>query len=239
MGRAHEVRAASMAKTAAAKTKVYSKFGKEILVAAKSGVPDPEMNLELRRVIERAKKAQVPGDLIKRAIDRAKSGSAAAMEALTYEGFGPGASTVIVDCLTDNLNRTISDVRAAFTKSKGKLGVGGSVTHTYNHVAYFEASNTNEDAVIEALLMAEIDVKSVESEDGIVYIQGEVSDRNKIADALESIEGISVDTDEITYLPENDEYVTLSDEDKVYFERLLAMLNECEDVQQVYHNVEL
>ena len=112
MGRHFEVRAASMAKTAAVKAKLYSRYGKEILMAAKAGVPDPDMNASLKKVIERAKANQVPADVIKRAIDKAKGGTNENYSAATYEGFGAGGqATIIIDCLTDNANRTIADLR--------------------------------------------------------------------------------------------------------------------------------
>ena len=110
MGRAHEVRAASMAKTAAKKSKLYSRFGKELYIAAKSGVPDPDMNRGVRRKIGEAKQNQVPADVIKRAIDKAKGGSDESYNEARYEGFGPGNSTIIVDCLTDNTNRSYTEV---------------------------------------------------------------------------------------------------------------------------------
>ena len=115
MGRAHEVRAASMAKTAAIKSKLYSRFGKELYIAAKSGVPDPDMNLSLKRKIAEAKSNQVPADVIKRAIDKAKGGTDENYTEARYEGFGPGNSTLIVDCLTDNTNRSMTEVKTAFT----------------------------------------------------------------------------------------------------------------------------
>ncbi|HHX53263.1 MAG TPA: YebC/PmpR family DNA-binding transcriptional regulator, partial [Erysipelothrix sp.] len=102
MGRHYEVRAASMAKTAAKKAKIYSRYGKEIYLAAKSGVPDPEMNVSLKRVIAQAKSNQVPADVISRAVDKAKGGSTDDYHSVRYEGFGPESSTVIIDCLTDN-----------------------------------------------------------------------------------------------------------------------------------------
>ena len=119
MGRAHEVRAASMAKTAAKKSKLYSRFGKELYIAAKNGVPDPDMNLALKRKIAEAKSNQVPADVIKRAIDKAKGGSDDNYDEARYEGFGPGNSTIIVDCLTDNTNRSITDVKTCFNKTHG------------------------------------------------------------------------------------------------------------------------
>ena len=238
MGRAHEVRKAAMAKTNAAKTKVYSKYGKEIYLAAKSGVPDPEMNVSLRRVIEKAKKEQVPADIIKRAIDKVKSGIGEDYTAVTYEGFGPGASTVIVECLTDNVNRSVSAVRSMFTRNKSKLGVAGSVSHNYERVAIVAVDSLNEDQVLEALINAEVDVTNLETEENVVYIYGQAQDFDRIKDALTASKSdVVFVVDEITYLP--GEYVTLEGEDLEHFNRLLEMLDEIEDVQNVYHNVEL
>lgn len=240
MGRAHEVRKAAMAKTAAAKTKVYSKFGKEILIAAKSGVPDPEMNLSLRRVIEKAKKAQVPTEIIKRAIDRAKSGAGEDYQPQTFEAFGPGASTIIVECLTDNVNRTVSEVKSAFTKCQCKMGVGGSVSHNYDHLSILSVKGISEDEALEVLLMAEIDVKSIETEEDEVVIYGSDTDLYNIKTALEETKKELVfGTEEISYVPADDSYISLDGDNKMYFERLLSMLDEIDDVQEVYHNVEL
>ena len=240
MGRAHEVRKVAMAKTAAAKTKVYSKYGKEILIAAKAGVPDPDMNLALRRIIEKAKKDQVPADIIKRAIDKAKSGTAADLTEITYEGFGPGAATVIVKTLTDNTNRTFSEVRNCFTKSHCKLGVAGCVSHGYNYLAILGVKGLSEDEALEILLMAEVDVKKLETEGDELVIYGESTDLYKIKDAIEEAKpGLEYTTEEITWLPDGEEYVTLEGEDKEMFDRLLSLLDECDDVQDVYHNVEL
>ena len=240
MGRAHEVRKVAMAKTAAAKTKVYSKYGKEILIAAKAGVPDPDMNLALRRIIEKAKKDQVPADIIKRAIDKAKSGTAADLTEITYEGFGPGAATVIVKTLTDNTNRTFSEVRNCFTKSHCKLGVTGCVSHGYNYVSILGVKGLSEDEALEILLMAEVDVKKLEQEEDELVVYGDATELYKIKDAIEEAKpGLEYTTEEITWLPDNDEYITLEGEDKEMFDRLLSLLDECDDVQDVYHNVEL
>lgn len=121
MGRAHEVRAASMAKTALMKSKKYAKWGKEIFECAKGGVPDPEMNQALKKIIERAKKDQCPADIIKRAIAKAEGLNSGSMSENVYEGFGSGNANVIVECLTDNVNRTISEVRNCFTKQVENL----------------------------------------------------------------------------------------------------------------------
>ena len=122
MGRSFEVRKASMAKTAGAKIKVYSKYGKEIYMCAKNGGGDPDMNLSLKHLIAKAKKDQVPAHVIDKAIDKANGGGGEDYTPARYEGFGPGGTSVIVDCLTDNGNRTFQDVRQCFVKVGAKIG---------------------------------------------------------------------------------------------------------------------
>lgn len=238
MGRHFEVRAASMAKTAAVKAKLYSRYGKEILMAAKAGVPDPDMNASLKKVIERAKANQVPADVIKRAIDKAKGGTTENYSSSTYEGFGSGgAATVIIDCLTDNSNRTIADLRACFNKSHAKLGVAGSVSFNYEHVGMISIAYEDEEAMMDALIMAEVELKDIEVEDGQMTITVDPTDLNKAKDAVESIiPEVTFDILEDTMLA--NEYVTLEGEDLKLFQRLISMLNEVDDVQQVYHNVQ-
>ncbi len=236
MGRAFEVRKASMMKTAAAKTKIYSRYGKEIYMAAKAGIPDPEMNVGLRRIIDEARSKQVPAEVIARAVEKAKGGSEENYHAVRYEGFGPGASTVIVECLTDNDNRTVSEVRNSFTKSKSKMGVSGSVMHSYDHVGLLSFMGSDEEAVLEALLENDVDMIDIESEEGAITVTVATSDLHAAKEALEKeIEGIEFDVFEITYLAH--EEVTLSDEDRPMFDKLMSMLEECEDVQDVFHNV--
>ncbi|MFM1576278.1 YebC/PmpR family DNA-binding transcriptional regulator [Helcococcus ovis] len=238
MGRAHEVRAASMAKTAAMKTKLYSRFGKEIYIAAKSGEPDPEMNLTLKRKIQEAKSNQIPADVIKRAIDKAKGGTVENYTEARYEGFGPGNSTFIVDCLTDNTNRSMTDVRTAFTKSPGaKMVNTGGVSYNYESVGLFELKYDNEDAMLEALLEADVDVIDVLVEDGEMTVKTSFSDFGKGQDAIEKlIPNVEFDTCETAMIP--NEYVTLTaQEDIDAFNKLMGMLNESDDVNKIYHNV--
>ena len=224
MGRAHEVRKAAMAKTAAKKTKLYSYYGKEIYLAAKAGGPEPDGNLSLRRLIEKAKKDQVPGDVIKRAIDKVKNGAVEDYESVQFEGFGPSGSTVIVKCLTDNINRTISQVRPAFTKSKAKLGAEGSVSYLYDVESVVQFKGMDEETAIDALI------------EGSLKITGEPTDYNAIKTAIENkLPDVEFDVDEIQTKPQ--ETVELEGEDMVLFERLMNLLNDCDDVDQVYHNV--
>lgn len=237
MGRFPNI-AASKAKTGAQKAKVYSSYAKEIYQVAKQGGTDPNGNLSLRHLIEKAKKEQVPQEVIKRAIDKVNSGVDESYTSVRYEGFASGGATVMVDCLTDNVNRTVSLVRNAFTKSKGKMGVSGCVAHMYEHLAVVIVKDMSEDEAMEALLMNEVNAKEIEESDNNVSIYGDPADLYKIKDAiLSSKPDAEFLVDEVTYLP--NEMVTLDGEDKENFEKLLNMLDDVEDVQKVYHNVEI
>lgn len=237
MGRAFEVRKAAMAKTNAAKTKVYARFGKEIYIAAKAGIPDPEMNVTLRRIIEKAKAAQVTSDVIKRAIEKAKGGSGEQYTAVRYEGFGPGNCTVIVDCLTDNVNRTVSDVRNCFTKSKSKMGVSGSVSHLYDHIGLLSFAYGDEEKIMDILIENEVNLIDLESSEGKIQVTVAPSDLYKAKDALDAtLANLEFEVLETTYQPH--ETTHLSGEDIELFERLTSMLDELDDVQEVYHNAE-
>ncbi|WP_455685014.1 YebC/PmpR family DNA-binding transcriptional regulator [Thomasclavelia sp.] len=237
MGRAHEVRKVAMAKTAAKKAKLYSRYGKEIYLAAKAGGPEPDGNLALRRLIEKAKKEQVPADVIKRAVDKVKSGVTENYEEKVFEGYANGGATIIVKCLTDNINRTISSVRPAFTKSKAKLGNEGSVSYLYDVISVVAFKGLDEETVLDTLVMAEVDVQDIVSEeDGTIKIIGEPTDLYKIKEAIEGVKpDIEFDIDEIQTLPQDT--VELAGEDMELFERLMNNLNDCDDVDQIYHNV--
>lgn len=239
MGRAFEVRKSAMAKTAAVKTKVYSRFGKEIYIAAKSGEPNPDMNVSLKRIIEKAKAQQVPADVIKRAIDKAKGGTDESYTEIRYEGFGPGSCTVMVDCLTDNVNRTVSDVRNCFTKSKSKMGVSGCVSHLYDHIGLLAFKHDDEESVMECLIEADVDLIDLElSSEGIMQVTVAPNDLYKAKDALEANFGeIEFDVLESTFQPQDS--VKLSGDDVDLFNRLMSMLNELDDVQEVYNNAEI
>ncbi|WP_442497562.1 YebC/PmpR family DNA-binding transcriptional regulator [Methylobacter sp. sgz302048] len=238
MGRAYQNRKVSMAKTADAKTKVYSKYGREIYVSAKSGGIDPAGNLALRGLIERAKKDQVPAHVIEKAIDKAKGSGGENFEPARYEGFGPGGCMVIVDCLTDNPNRTFGDVRQCFTKTKCKIGTPGTVSHMFDHAAILAFHNADEDAVLEALLSADVDVTDIENDEGKITVFTPQADYFKAKQALMDAFGeIDFEVDEIQFLPRT--ATTISGDDLVLFEKFLDMLNDLDDVQNVYHDVEL
>ena len=237
MGRAYEVRKASIQKNGAIKAKLYSNFAKEIYLAAKNGGTDPDSNANLKRLIDQAKKSQVPSDIIKRAIDKVNSGVDENYTSCRYEGFGPGASTLIVDCLTDNVNRTVGFVRAAFTKCKGKLGVENSVSHFYENLCIFVVKGYKEEELFEELMVRDASVKDIETDEDLVIITGEAKDYNNIRKALIDInKDIDLEVDEISMVPF--EKVILDGEDKELFDKLLSMLDDIEDVQNVYHNVQ-
>lgn len=238
MGRAYQNRKESMAKTAGAKTKVYSKYGREIYVCAKNGGIDPDGNLSLRRLLDNAKKDQVPTHVIDRAIEKAKGGGGEDYASARYEGFGPGGCMIIVDCLTDNVTRTFNDVRVCFNKNGAKLGGPGAVAHMFNHQAVFVFKGDDEESVLEILMEADVDVSDIECEDGMITVLAPNTEFFKIKTALaEAMPEIDFEVEDISYEPQT--LTALSGEDVATFEGLLDALNDCDDVQKIYHNAEL
>jgi len=237
MGRAYANRKDSMAKTSDAKAKVYSKYGREIYVCAKAGGFDPDGNLALRGLIERAKKDQVPSHVIEKAIEKAKGGGGEDFAPARYEGFGPGSSMVIIECLTDNPNRTFGDVRQCFTKSKCKIGTQGVASHMFDHAAIFSFKHGDEEAILEALLMADVDVSDIESEDDKITVFAPQAEYFKAKQALiDALGEIDFEVDEIQFLPQITK--PISGEDLEMFEKFLDMLNDLDDVQNIYYDVE-
>lgn len=220
-----------------ANSKIYAKFGIEIYAAAKQGDPDPATNQKLKFVIDRAKTYNVPKHVIDKAIDKAKGGSDETFSELRYEGFGPNGSMIIVDALTNNVNRTASDVRAAYGKNGGNMGVSGAVSYLFDNTAVFGIAGKNAEDIFEALIEAEIDVRDVvqEEDDAIVY--AEPSDFHAVQVALNNLGITEFTISEIEMLPQNE--VVLSGDDLVKFEKLINALEDLDDVQKVYHNVDL
>ena len=238
MGRAYEVRKASIQKTGAARGKLYSMYAREIYQAAKTGGTETVSNAALKRLIDRAKKDQVPADIIKRAIDKVNSGVDEYYDNVIYEVFGPNGATIIVDCLTDNVNRSISSVRAALNKTKCKMGAMGSITYNYDNLCIISFKGLTEEQTLDALIENGIDNVDMEMEEDSIVIYGEPQDNFKIKEAITSVlPDVQFDMDEITMLPKDK--VTLEGEDLELFNRLLTMLDDVEDVNHVYHNVEL
>ena len=237
MGRAYEVRKASIQKNGAVKAKLYSNYAKEIYLAAKKGVPELESNVNLKHLVEKAKKEQVPMDIIKRAIDKAKGVGQDEYHEVVYEGFGPGASTLIIKCLTDNVNRTVGMVRAAFNKVNKSLGVSNSVSYNYDHLGILSFAYPSDEEILDMMLNAGIELNDIESNDGIITISLNPSDMNKAKDELEkNIPNIDYEIDEIGMYAKDK--ITLTGEDKEIFDRLYNLLDDIEDVSQIYTNVE-
>lgn len=238
MGRAYQNRKDSMAKTSDAKAKVYSKYGREIYVCAKASGTEVDGNLALRGLIDRAKKDQVPTHVIEKAINKAKGGGGEDFALARYEGFGPGGCMVIIDCLTDNPNRTFGDVRQCFTKTKCKIGTQGSASHMFDHACILMFENNDEEAVLETLLEADVDVTDIESDDGKITVFAPNTEYFKAKQALlDSLGEVEFDVDEIQFLPQN--MITLSGENAEMMDKFLDMLNDLDDVQSIYHDVEL
>lgn len=235
MGRAYQNRKESMAKTSDMKARVYSRYAREIYVSAKSGGVDPAGNLSLRGVIDRAKRAQVPAHVIDKALEKAKGVGGEDFSTARYEGFGPGGSMVIVDCLTDNPNRTFGDVRQCFTKTKCKLGSPGSVSHLFDHSAILVFAGDDEEAALEALLLADVDVSDIECDDGKITVFAPNTEYYKATQALlDAFEGLEFEVDDIQFVPQTT--VELSEEEQGVLDNLVDMLDYLEDVQNVFHN---
>jgi YebC/PmpR family DNA-binding regulatory protein len=237
MGRAYQNRKESMAKTSDMKARVYSRYAREIYVSAKQGGVDPDGNLALRGLIERAKKNQVPAHVIEKALDKARGVGGEDFATARYEGFGPGGSMVIVDCLTDNPNRTFGDVRQCFTKTKCKLGSSGSVSHLFDHSAILVIDGGDEEEVLEALMMADVDVSDIESENGKVTVFAPHTEYFKARQTLmDAIDNIEFEVEDIQFVPQAT--TSLSAEERGVLDSLIDMLEYLEDVQNVYHNAE-
>ncbi len=238
MGRTFENRKAAMAKTNGAKVKLYSKYSKEIYVCAKQGGPNPDGNPNLRRLMDKAKRDQVPIHVIEKAVDKASAGGGEDFARAMYEGYGPGGTVIMVDCLTDNPNRTISEVRNCFTKCKCKLGNPGSVNYMFDHQSIFSFKGEDDEAILELLMMADVDVTDVIKEGEIITVFAPANEHHNVQVALtEAIKDIKFEVDEITYEPQNDKVV--EGDDIARFEKIINMLNDCEDVQNVYHNAQI
>ena len=238
MGRAYEVRKASIQKTGAAKAKLYSMYAREIYQAAKNGGTELEGNPTLKRLVEKAKKDQVPNDIVNRAIDKVNSGVDETYTSASYEIFGPSGSTAIINCLTDNVNRSVSSIRAVINKCHVKMGAMGSVSYMYDHLCIVSFKGLTEEETLDALLENDIDVSDIENENGEIIIYGTPNDLNKIKEAITNkLPNVSFELDEITMLPK--EKVTLEGEEKETFTKMLTLLDEVEDVQNVYHNVNM
>ncbi|MCK0470244.1 YebC/PmpR family DNA-binding transcriptional regulator [Halalkalibacter sp. APA_J-10(15)] len=218
-------------------SRIYAKFGREIYVVAKQGEPDPELNQALKVVLERAKTYNVPKAIIDRAIEKAKGGEEENYDELRYEGFGPNGSMIIVDALTNNVNRTASEVRAAFGKNGGNMGVSGSVAYMFDATAVIGVDQKNEEEVLELLMEADVEVRDLFVEDEAVIVYAEPEQFHAVQEAFRQDGVTEFTVAELTMLPQSE--VSLEADDQTQLEKLIDVLEDLEDVKQVYHNVDL
>ncbi|MBE5753938.1 MAG: YebC/PmpR family DNA-binding transcriptional regulator [Clostridiales bacterium] len=229
--------AAKKAKTDAAKGKIFTKVGREIAVAAKSN-PDPETNSKLADAIAKAKAVNMPNDNIKRCIAKASGElSGDNYEELTYEGYGPAGSAVIINALTDNKNRTVDYVRTAMRKHGGSLGNTGCVSFTFTNLGVIVIERTpdlDEDTVMEYALDAGAD--DFIAEDDAFVVHTTPSAFSGVRKYLED-KGLNFFEAQVEMVPQNK--ITLSGDDLAKFQRLVDALEDLDDVQTVYHNVDI
>jgi YebC/PmpR family DNA-binding regulatory protein len=207
---------------------------KEIYMAAKTGTPDPDSNLALRAAIDKYRALNVTREVIERAIKKAAGGEVEAYNAGRYEAFGPGGCLLIVDTLTDNTNRAISEVRSAITKRNGKMG---SVLFNFTEYGQLVLTGQSQSAVEEQLILGDVDVQQINAQGDQLEV---LVNPTSFAQAKKVLESMGVSTfivSEITLLP--NEMMTLQGENLQLFKQLLDVLDELQDVQNVYHNVEL
>ncbi|MEW6707090.1 MAG: YebC/PmpR family DNA-binding transcriptional regulator [Pseudomonadota bacterium] len=217
--------------------KVWTRVIREIMVAARQGGGDPNANPRLRLAIDKAKAANMPADTVKRNIDKATGNlEGVNYEEIRYEGYGIGGAAVIVDCMTDNRVRTVAEVRHAFSKYGGNLGTEGSVAFQFKHVGQFVfAPGLSEDKVMEAALEAGAE-DVVTGEDGSIEVLCAPADFEAVKEALDKA-GLKPELAEVTMRAENT--VALAGEDAQRMQKLLDVLEDLDDVQEVYHNAEI
>ena len=220
----------------AERSQIFQKLAKELYVAAKSGDPDPTNNAQLRMVIEKAKASNMPKSNIESAIAKAMNkNNSENYEEVRYEGYGPAGIAIMVDCLTDNKNRTASFVRSTFTKKNGNLGTDGSVSYMFKRKGLIVLENVyEEDKFLEDVLnLPVLDV--LYEEDIIIYTKPE--DFIKIKEDLENMGYDKFITSEVTFIPDN--YIKLNEEEEEKALSLIETLEDIDDVQNVYHNLEM
>ena len=221
----------------AAKGKIFTILGMEIAVAVKEGGPDPANNSRLRDVIAKAKANNMPNDTIERGIKKA-AGDASSVnyELVTYEGYGPNGTAIIVDALTDNKNRTADNVRNAFTKGNGNIGTQGCVSYMFDRKGQIIIAKEDCDIDADELMMLALDAGAedfVEEEDSYEILT-DPDDFSTVRETLEEKQ-IPMAAAEVTMIPQS--YVELTDEQDLYhINKLLSLLEEDDDVQEVYHN---
>ena len=220
----------------AARSKVFQKLAKELYVAAKSGDPDPNNNAQLRMVVEKAKAENMPKANIESAIQKAANkGGGENYDSIRYEGYGPGGIAVMIDCLTDNKNRTAGFVRSTLTKKNGNLGTDGSVSYMFKRKGVIVLENCYEEEKIMEDVLA-LDILDMEIDEDITIY----TDADKFLSVKEELDKLGYDKyvmSEVTYVPDN--YISLDEETSEKVMSLIEALEDIDDVQNVYHNLEI
>ena len=223
--------------TDAKRAKIFTKIGREIAVAVRAGGGDPDTNSKLRDVVAKARANNMPNDNVTRCIKKAEgSGDGANYEEITYEGYGPKGVAVIVETMTDNKNRTAADVRHAFDKCGGNLGQSGCVSYLFDHVGVImiETEGIDEDALAEDAL--ECGIEDIDFSEGLCEIKTTIKDFGNVCAELEG-KGYTFADAEIAFAPQT--YTALSDErDITFMNKLIEMLEDNDDVQNIWHNWE-
>ena len=234
MGRAFEFRKARKMKRWSAMSKAFTRIGKDIVIAVKEGGPDPDSNSKLRAVIQNAKSVNMPKDNIERAIKRASDKSVGDYKEILFEGYGPSGIAILVETATDNNTRTVANIRSYFNKHNGNLGTSGSVAFMFDHTCNFKINKENIDIENLEFDLIDFGVEEVFEEDTSILIYGPFDSFGEIQKELESkkIEIISSGFDRI---PNNLKEV--SNEDRDENEKLLEMIENDDDVQNVFHNM--
>ena len=224
-------------KNDAAKGKIFTRIGKELMIAVKEGGPDPNNNSKLRDVIAKAKANNMPNDTIDRSVKKAAGDSNAANYVVaTYEGYGPSGTAIIVECLTDNKNRTAANVRSAFTKGGGSIGTQGCVSFMFDEKGLIVIDKEEIDMDEEELMMAALDAGAEDfaAEEDSYEITTAPDDFSAVRETLEAA-GIPMASAEVTMIPQT--YTELTDEEDIKkMNKLLEMLDDDDDVQNTYHN---
>ena len=223
-------------KTDAARGKIFTKIGREIAVCVKAGGADPNTNSKIRDVIAKAKQNNMPSDNIERSIKKASGElSGVNYEAITYEGYGVGGSAVIVECLTDNKNRTAGDVRHAFDKHGGSLGSTNCVSYLFKRKGVVVVSDVKD---VDTLMMDALEEGAVDvfEDEDLVQVITEPNEHNRMSEALAK-KGYTILSADTELVP--DTYVDLSADQVLKFQRMIDALEDLDDVQEVYHNVNL
>ena len=220
----------------AKRSRMFSKLSREITVAAKIGAPDPDFNPRLRAVITTAKAASMPKDNIERALKKAEGGDGDSYEEIRYEGFGPGGVAIIVEALTDNRNRTATDVRTAFAKNGGNVGGSGAVSHGFSRLGLitYPGAAGSADAIFEAALDAGAD--DVESTEDAHEIWTSIEQLHSVSRALESKLG-AAESAKLAWRPH--EWVEVNASDAATLLKMIDTLEDSDDVQHVYGNYDI